>query len=251
MSGEYGRHRCGDNCGFPYALSFDAEWERRESPPTAAWCYAQRWRGASKLTGAIQSGNPKPCGGWGHRDCAEKKTHRLLTHLSRKTDNYRKVWVAVADHDEKLMNRVAQRRLAAKVGGSFWVRRENGLVVFVFDRPLRKGITSPKVTYAKTPEEMLELIANVGLRLPGVTTARFGGSWEVSKPDGYDDGGESDEVSLGFLADKTFALAFETAAAEARRKWGVEIGDPEEPVPEGIPLAEWFKLLGRGMRVVS
>lgn len=235
---------CGPECPYPFATSLDDEWAGRDLPAAAAWCYQLRLHGGNWLTGAVTEGRARPCEGWGHRECAEAKAHRQLTHLVRQAERYDKLWVVRADYDKQLMHRMAQRRSRAGVEGYFWVRREDGAVWFVVDRPL-SGRLAPEVMVARTSDEAVQMTATDGLRLPGVVAVRFGGSWSSR-------GGNREQsgnwVSFGVLSDARWQQAVVTAIGEARRRWKVKITDVSDPLPKAVPVDEWFELLGDAIR---
>ena len=88
---KYYHHDCSSWCEGLDVTSRDEEWESLITPPTAEGCYKFRVRRGVYLTGEVISGYPKPCDGWKHRSCAEKKAHRLLVRLSEAVADYERL----------------------------------------------------------------------------------------------------------------------------------------------------------------
>jgi hypothetical protein len=93
----------------------------------------------------------------------------------------------------------------------------------------------------KTPEEVIQFVANIALRLPGVTRTKFLGRWAAHKS--VADQNDESTVVLGSFTDEFLERAFERAADVAERLWKVRPTDIARPVPSVIPTREWFELL--------
>jgi hypothetical protein len=218
---DYWWHICAVPCPVPHARSTDETWKGAIGPKGADWCYKFRSRTGVPTTGETISGKPKPCDGWRHRPCAEAKAHRKLAQLSHAIADIDEVWVAFAEHHDELMPRLRQRRQAAYSTGGFWVQRIDGLMVLVFDREL-PGTEAPARGHMKTPEQVLFIVSQVGLRLPGVAKTGFLGGWNRPSPT-KKQALNTGNMDLGSFTDEHFEKAFELAAAEANRQWGVEV----------------------------
>lgn len=115
----------------------------------------------------------------------------------------------------------------------------------VFADELRARIP-PKGTW-KTAEEVIHLMSQVGLRLPGVKTTEFLGGWRGECDAPADAGGNV----LGSFTDDFLEEAFERAADVAERLWKVRPQRYNLPLPPGIPTKVWFKILEMELRRVG
>jgi hypothetical protein len=183
----------------------------------------------------------KDCDSLSERRCGPREAEQLLQQVRNRIVGLDEVYVAEAQWDINLSNRMSQRRHQTGLN-TFMYRCVDGTVSYLGDKPIR-GVAPPRTSEAMPWEDALEWLVP-RMWVPGHYDHGFSERWEFRKPRLS---GTGMEIPLDGLSDDQIK-EFERRAATGLEAAGIQPGDPipaeELPALRDALLAIRDDLLG-------